>query len=382
MKPLPTLMRPLRSVDLETGEPGTALVERSDVQAVEALAVVAEAAVAWELARAAREKFGGDALFDFVAAHARVPRADRVASNALDDTSRSSASWAPGSPRSAHPSPIGSGGLRLGGRRRGGACRRRRSRRSSSRAVRRRSASSRRTLRSTCSPGARRRSSSSAAARSARRGRARRSREHAFTLQLDVTSEEAWARVSRAGVPLRGTARRSRALYDERAPLYAAPPTRPHATSRARSSRRQDPVRGRIRLPAVTPSSRTRAPRRPWDRTPRTRSRAQDARRGRAVVGSAADRPLLDAGRARRWHDDRPRRLRRGHVHARDRLGRGPVDARRPGGRLHRRQGRHRHRAGEEPRRRVPLARGDGRSTRRSWRRSRRRNAATASPRS
>ena len=69
MKPLPTLMRPLRSVDLETGEPGQALVERSDVQAVDALAVVAEAAVAWELARAAREKYGGDALSDFVAAH-------------------------------------------------------------------------------------------------------------------------------------------------------------------------------------------------------------------------------------------------------------------------------------------------------------------------
>jgi chorismate synthase len=69
MKPLPTLMRPLGSVDLATGEPGQALVERSDVQAVEALAVVAEAAVAWELARAAREKFGGDALTDFVAAH-------------------------------------------------------------------------------------------------------------------------------------------------------------------------------------------------------------------------------------------------------------------------------------------------------------------------
>jgi chorismate synthase len=69
MKPLPTLMRPLRSVDLESGEPGDALVERSDVQAVEALAVVAEAAVAWELARAAREKFGGDALEDFVHAH-------------------------------------------------------------------------------------------------------------------------------------------------------------------------------------------------------------------------------------------------------------------------------------------------------------------------
>ena len=70
MKPLPTLMKPLASVDLDTGEPGQALVERSDVAAVEALAVVAEAAVAWELAGAAREKFGGDALADFVGAHA------------------------------------------------------------------------------------------------------------------------------------------------------------------------------------------------------------------------------------------------------------------------------------------------------------------------
>jgi chorismate synthase len=69
MKPLPTLMRPLRSVDLVTGEPGEALVERSDTAAVEALSVVAEASVAFELACAAREKFGGDAIEDFVAAH-------------------------------------------------------------------------------------------------------------------------------------------------------------------------------------------------------------------------------------------------------------------------------------------------------------------------
>jgi chorismate synthase len=69
MKPLPTLMRPLRSVDLASGEPGDALVERSDTAAVEALAVVAEAVVAWELARAAREKFGGDSLDDMLAAY-------------------------------------------------------------------------------------------------------------------------------------------------------------------------------------------------------------------------------------------------------------------------------------------------------------------------
>jgi chorismate synthase len=69
MKPLPTLMKPLASVDLQTGERAQALVERSDTAAVEALSVVAEACVAWELARAAKEKFGGDALGDFVAAH-------------------------------------------------------------------------------------------------------------------------------------------------------------------------------------------------------------------------------------------------------------------------------------------------------------------------
>jgi chorismate synthase len=70
MKPLPTLMKPLASVDLQTGEPANALVERSDVAAVEALAVVAEAAVAWELAVLAKDKFGGDAVGDFVSAHA------------------------------------------------------------------------------------------------------------------------------------------------------------------------------------------------------------------------------------------------------------------------------------------------------------------------
>jgi chorismate synthase len=69
MKPLPTLMKPLDSVDLASGDAAQALVERSDVHAVEALAVVAEAAVAWELARAAKEKFGGDAIGDLVAAH-------------------------------------------------------------------------------------------------------------------------------------------------------------------------------------------------------------------------------------------------------------------------------------------------------------------------
>jgi chorismate synthase len=62
MKPIPTLCQPLRSVDMSDHRPSPASVERSDVCAVPAAAVVAEAAVAWEVACALREKFGGDSL--------------------------------------------------------------------------------------------------------------------------------------------------------------------------------------------------------------------------------------------------------------------------------------------------------------------------------
>jgi chorismate synthase len=62
MKPLSTLMRPLQSVDLETGQPAPAQSERSDITAVPALGVIAEAAVALTLAAAYAEKFGGDSL--------------------------------------------------------------------------------------------------------------------------------------------------------------------------------------------------------------------------------------------------------------------------------------------------------------------------------
>ena len=75
MKPLPTLMKPLGSVDLATGEPAQALVERSDVAAVEALAVVAEAAVAWELARTARRQVRRRRGRRLRRRVARVPRA-------------------------------------------------------------------------------------------------------------------------------------------------------------------------------------------------------------------------------------------------------------------------------------------------------------------
>src|SRR5207247_6960071 len=101
MKPLPTLMKPLASVDLQTGEPAQALVERSDVAAVEALAVVAEAAVAWELARAAREQFGGDSVDDFVAAWRSYLERIGWRWTPSGATSCSSSSWASASRRSA-----------------------------------------------------------------------------------------------------------------------------------------------------------------------------------------------------------------------------------------------------------------------------------------
>jgi chorismate synthase len=68
MKPLPTLTKPLRSVDIETKEPAEALRERTDSCTVPAAAVVAEAMVALVLASAYREKFGGDHIDDVRAA--------------------------------------------------------------------------------------------------------------------------------------------------------------------------------------------------------------------------------------------------------------------------------------------------------------------------
>jgi len=62
MKPLSTLMKPMRSVDIKTQEEVKATVERSDVCATPAAAVIGEAVVAFELARAVLEKFGGDSL--------------------------------------------------------------------------------------------------------------------------------------------------------------------------------------------------------------------------------------------------------------------------------------------------------------------------------
>ncbi|MGH7691026.1 MAG: chorismate synthase, partial [Gemmatimonadaceae bacterium] len=62
MKPISTLMRPLATVDVQTGEPAAAVAERSDVTAVPAMGVIAEGMLAVVLANAFVEKFGGDSL--------------------------------------------------------------------------------------------------------------------------------------------------------------------------------------------------------------------------------------------------------------------------------------------------------------------------------
>ena len=60
MKPIPTLYKPLHSVNWLSKEEGLASVERSDACAVPAAAIVAESAVAWTILEAFLEKFSGD----------------------------------------------------------------------------------------------------------------------------------------------------------------------------------------------------------------------------------------------------------------------------------------------------------------------------------
>jgi chorismate synthase len=80
MKPISTLMKPLRSVDLTTLEEAPAAIERSDVCAVPAAAVVGEAVVCFVLADAALERFGGDTMRQLIA---HVQDADRQLRNRL-----------------------------------------------------------------------------------------------------------------------------------------------------------------------------------------------------------------------------------------------------------------------------------------------------------
>ena len=77
MKPIPTLYNPLRTVDVKDKKEHKASVERSDVCAVPACAVVVESAVAFEIANAFLEKFGGDCKCDIKSAfEAYMSRAD------------------------------------------------------------------------------------------------------------------------------------------------------------------------------------------------------------------------------------------------------------------------------------------------------------------
>jgi chorismate synthase len=62
MKPISTLGKPLRSIDLNTKQPSEAGWERSDISAISAASVVMEAVIAFEIAKALLEKFGGDSL--------------------------------------------------------------------------------------------------------------------------------------------------------------------------------------------------------------------------------------------------------------------------------------------------------------------------------
>jgi chorismate synthase len=78
MKPIATLMKPLRSVDLTTLEPSPAAIERSDVCAVTAAAVVGEAMVALVIADAWLDKFGGDSLAEIQRNYAATTAAIRA----------------------------------------------------------------------------------------------------------------------------------------------------------------------------------------------------------------------------------------------------------------------------------------------------------------
>ncbi|ACX51804.1 chorismate synthase [Ammonifex degensii KC4] len=81
MKPIPTLRKPLRSVDMFTKEPVAAAYERADICAVPAACVIGEAVVAWEIAAACLEKFGGDTMAElkesFLRYKTRIRRGER-----------------------------------------------------------------------------------------------------------------------------------------------------------------------------------------------------------------------------------------------------------------------------------------------------------------
>ena len=263
MKPLPTLTKPLRSVDIATKEPAQALRERTDSCTVPAAGVVGEAMVALVLASAYREKLGGDHIDDVRARARRLPRADRMEAGvaagqapparASSVRSCSSASWAPASPpRRARRPPSW-------------AWRRSTPTGSSSAG----SASRSRTFFDREGEAAFRAREEEvvlellAGARTRGRGRARRRRAcgservrealRAHTVvQLEVDPEDAWRRASGNGRPLARDQARFEQLHRDREPLYAsvADAVAPSRRPRRRSARRCPRSRALAEAPA------------------------------------------------------------------------------------------------------------------------------------
>ena len=234
MKPLPTLMKPLGSVDLQTGEAATALVERSDVAAVEALAVVAEAAVAWELAvlreGQVRRRRGRRLRRR---ARARTSSASTWQLNALDR--HLALIGFMGAGKTTLAEAVAARHRPARGRRRPparGSRRRSRSARSSRSGARPSSASPRRalardTFRAVAAGGgrARRRRGEDA------RGAARRCASARSRCSSTSMSTTAWARAKDTDRPLAQDEQHFRRLYDERQPLYRERRRRGRATT-------------------------------------------------------------------------------------------------------------------------------------------------------
>ena len=222
--------------------------------------------------------------------------------------------------------------------------------------------------------------------RAARRGRARRRRGRdradpaarfastRFTVHVEIDPATAWTRVGGGDRPLAQDEQSFHALHEQRSPLYdevaqavannvdeivlAAAGIEVDERLLARlpelvdgrggSGRRRD----RARAPPA--AARGAGPR------PARRRGGQEPRRGRAALARAAARPRRHDRRLRRRLHDRHGGLRGGDVPARRAVGRRPDDAGRPGRRGDRRQDGGQPARGQEPRRRLPLARANG----------------------
>ena len=301
MKPLPTLTKPLRSVDIATHEPAEALRERTDSCTVPAAGVVGEAMVAFVLADAYRRKFGGDHIDDVRAARARLRGADRVAAALSyapsgDDRRAVAMIGFMGAGKSTAARGAARGARSAGGRRRRRASRSgwaSRSRGCSPRTARPRSAPPRSGSRSSCSTPAR---AGSGRARARRRARsAPRAVREALADHLVV-----WIDVDVETRPGRAVSGSDRPLAADRARVRA-PVRRARAALRARWP---------------TSSSRTSAPRR-WARSWRAADGLPAGARMLWAASASGDYPAYIGpgllGERRFWPADRRRPALPGH---------------------------------------------------------------------